>query len=142
MVSDGGCSAEMRERPARTHIPIATKRAVFERQDGICQCGCKTEIWTGRKCNVEWDHMPALRLRNINRDGTDYDPPQNDPRYLVARCKDSHAIKTRGAGATTAGTDIGAIKKERRRGRKMKPKQKIPSRPMGKGRRFQKRVKR
>lgn len=131
----------MRTRPARKNIPMAVKREVATRQGGICQCGCGTAIaWPeGDKCTVEFDHMPALRLREINRAGTDYIPAQNDSDYIVARCTESHLIKTSGSGATTAGTDIGAIKKERRRGRPPRPKtnwpkgQKIPSRPFPKG---------
>lgn len=125
----------MRDRPARVHIPIAVKREVAARQGDVCQCGCETPIWTGRKCNVEWDHCPALRLREINRAGDDYTLPQNDPRYIVARCRASHAAKTRGHGATTHRSDMGEIGRERRRGRKMKPKpkwakgKKIPARP-------------
>lgn len=121
------------DRPKRLHIPIAVKREVAKRQAGICQCGCNTPIWneTG-KCLVQWDHDPALRIRDINRRGTDYIPPQLDPAHIVARCPVSHHKKTRGTGATTAGTDVGAIKKLRKRERKPKPKRPIPSRPFSK----------
>lgn len=122
----------MRTRPPRAHMPIAVKRAVAERQGGICLCGCNTPIWTSKKCNVEWDHAPSIRLRDLNRKGDDYIPKQNDPDYIVARCKASHRIKTSGRGATTAFSDIGAIKKERRRGRPMKPKRTIAVRPFPK----------
>ena len=45
---------------------------------------------------VEWDHEPALALRQINEDGTDYIPPQHDPRYITPREKVDHDIKTTG----------------------------------------------
>jgi hypothetical protein len=110
------------DRPPRLYIPIAVKREIAERQDGICECGCGTPIWTGKKCNIQWDHDPALRLRDVRADGTDYIPAQLDPRYIVARCPTSHSAKTHGTGATTAGTDTGKIKKERWRARPEKPK--------------------
>jgi hypothetical protein len=130
------------DRPARKHIPIAVKRAVARRQNGVCQCGCGTVIFSdslGSRTaspNIQWDHDPALRLRDVNRRKTDYVPRQNDPNYLVARCRPSHRAKTSGTGATTAGTDTGKIKKERKRakkGRKTRwPSRKIPSRPFPK----------
>lgn len=125
------------DRPARRAIPIGSKREVAARQGGICECGCDTPIWTGKKCNIEWDHDPALRLRNINADGTDYDPPQHDPDYIVARCEASHDRKTHGTGATTAGTDAGKIKKERRRA-KPKKRHKWAARKMQSANRFPK----
>ena len=113
----------MTDRPPRKHIPMAVKRAVFTRQGGICLCGCKTPIWmeivvNGKKklkCNVIWDHSPAIRIRDISDDGLDYVPHQLDPNYLVARCPESNRRKTTGNGATTAGADAGLIKKERHR---------------------------
>lgn len=117
-------------RPKRKHIPIAVKRDVAARQDDHCQCGCgklirgrtpcaNREVWAN---GIHWDHEPALRLRDVNRRGTDYIPRQNDPKYLVARCVVSHRIKTIGDGISRkrsmAGTDMGKIKKERRRTKK------------------------
>lgn len=122
-------------RPPRLHIPIEVKREAARNQGGICQCGCKTPCWADAKQTkalVQWDHDPALRRRNVNRAGTDYVPRQLDPRYIVGRCAASHLIKTSGTGATTAGTDIGAIKKERKRNKALaglaKPKAKIQGR--------------
>lgn len=64
------------------------------------------------------DHFLALKLG-----GTD----TFDNKVLL--CIPCHAAKTHGTGATTAGTDIGKIKKERKR---LKPKLKRswPSRPV------------
>jgi hypothetical protein len=94
---------------------MLVKRIVAERQGWKCLCGCnQTLVFVGARCTLQWDHHPALRLRQPNVRGTDYVPGQNDPDYIVARCRDSHARKTHGTGATTAGSDIGAIKKERK----------------------------
>lgn len=124
----------MIDRPARRHIPLKVKRIAAELQGGICQCGCGTPCWADEKQTtalVQWDHDPALARRNIAWHGMDYSPPQLDPRYIVGRCRASHLRKTSGSGATTAGTDIGAIKKERKRNKalagKAKPKAKIHS---------------
>lgn len=114
-------------RPKRKYIPLAVKRAVGNRQHWVCKCGCGTEIAVGK---VHWDHEPALRLRDISPDGSDYIPPQNDPDYLDALCPVAHRAKTSGTGASTAGTDVGKIAKERRRDR---PARLTPKRPWPKG---------
>ncbi|GGC70437.1 hypothetical protein [Chelatococcus reniformis] len=66
----------------------------------------------------ELDHDPALGIRAVNADGTDWDPPQHDERYLVWRPKREHDVKTFGPGGekriTTAGGDIHRIAKLRR----------------------------
>lgn len=116
-------------RPKRKAVCMASKRIATARQNGICECGCGTPIWTGKRCNIQWDHMPALRLRDVRPDGKDYIPAQQDPAYIVARCRASHAAKTHGTGATTAGSDTGRIKKERKRA-KPKREYRWNSRPM------------
>ena len=118
----------MADRPKRKAIPIAVKRIVIARQDGICKCGCSAVMALHyQECHPHFDHEPALRLRAVNGAGTDYEPPQLDPRYIDARCPESHHAKTHGTGATTAGTDIGKIKKERKRSKATKPTRKIHS---------------
>lgn len=66
----------------------------------------------------ELDHDPALGTRAVNADGTDWDPPQHDVRYLVWRPEPGHKTKTFGPGGekriTTAGGDIHRIAKLRR----------------------------
>jgi hypothetical protein len=107
-------------RPKRRAIPKRVKMIVAVRQAWLCKCGCGLEIGLAVKSGTQWDHEPALRLRDIAPDGKDYIPPQHDPDYIDARCESSHAAKTHGSGATTAGSDIGKIKKERARSRKPK----------------------
>jgi len=124
-------------RPPRAYIPIDVKREAANNQGGVCACGCGTPCWADawrekpRESLVQWDHDPALRRRDVNEEWTDYVPPQLDPAYIVGRCAASHLVKTSGSGATTAGTDIGAIKKDRKRDKALtgltKPKQKIRS---------------
>lgn len=77
-------------RPPRTYMPAAVKRAVRRRQGDKCTCGCGRDIGRG----FIYDHHPQLAVREVNADGTDYIPPQNDPAYIVARCRDSDAPKT------------------------------------------------
>lgn len=117
----------MADRPRRRAIPQAVRRIVAENQCWVCLCGCERVIAL-RGGGIEWDHDPALRLRDVAPDGLDYIPPQHDPGYIVARCEASHGRKTRGSGATTAGTDIGKIRKDRKRARAPKLKRKMQSR--------------
>jgi hypothetical protein len=119
-------------RPARQTIRIASKRTAVRQQGGICKCGCGQVVSEKPKTNTHFDHRPPIRLRNVNQDGSDYDPPQQDPRYIDAICPVEHRRRTSGTGATVAGSDIGLIKKERRRekraaGARAKPKAKIQS---------------
>ena len=87
--------------------------------------------------DVEWDHDPALGVRPINEDGTDYDPPQHDPRYITPRSRENHAEKTNGTKATTAGSDKNRIAKVNRILGKTKQGQ--PKRAWPKGRKIQSR---
>lgn len=125
-------------RPKRRAIPKAVKVAVVNRQDGLCRCGCMQPVSAEPRTGTKFDHRPCLRLRNISEDGLDYDPHQHSERHIDAICREEHDRRTFGTGATTAGTDTGAIKKERKRGRPPKPKRrwakgsKIPSRPFQK----------
>ncbi len=103
------------DRPKRKPIPRRVRVVVVERQGGRCKCGCNQIVSEMPKTNTHFDHEPALILREVDSMGLDYIPPQHDPDYIDARCPLSHKIKTSGSGATTAGTDIGKMKKERRR---------------------------
>jgi len=98
------------------------KRAVCQRQKGVCVCGCGQPVSAKPKTGTHFDHEPALALRRVNRRRTDFIPPQWSSKHIDARCVASHHAKTHGTGATTAGTDIGKITKERKRERPPKPK--------------------
>lgn len=117
------------DRPKRRAIPVRIKRAVVERQGGICKCGCGQPVSWKPKTNTHFDHEPALRLREVSSAG-DYIPGQHSQAHIDAICPESHHAKTHGTGATTAGTDTGKIKKERKRARAPKPKRRWASRPL------------
>ena len=72
-------------------------------------------------------HEPALELRPINADGTDWEPPQHDPRYLYAELVACHKRETYHGknGAFKIGSDRWEIDKMRRREKKKsRPKRK------------------
>lgn len=86
-------------RLPRRKVPLAIALKVALRQLGLKQ--------------PELDHQPALGLRERAPDGG-YIPHEHDPDYLVWRDAEEHAVKTRGNGATTAGSDVHAIAKVKR----------------------------
>lgn len=63
---------------------------------------------------IQWDHEPALGLRAVNAETGEMTPTPNDPRFIRPMLPDDHAVKTRGAVATTAGSDVGKIAKQKR----------------------------
>lgn len=63
---------------------------------------------------VEWNHIPALGLREWNEDAGDYIPPANDPNYIVPMIKEAHKKLTNGNAATSADGDIHKIAKAKR----------------------------
>lgn len=62
----------------------------------------------------ELDHAPALARRDVDPETGQHVPHQHDVNYLVWMPKAEHAVKTRGSGATTRGSDIGEVAHERR----------------------------
>ena len=58
---------------------------------------------------IDWDHTWALGLRKLLPDGS-YVPDANDPRYIRPKRRGAHIVKTRGSGATTAGSDVGNMR--------------------------------
>ena len=56
---------------------------------------------------IQFDHFPALTLRSLDANG-EITPASNDYRYIRPMLAADHDIKTRGRGATTAGSDVGA----------------------------------
>lgn len=127
----------MDDRPKRRAIPVAVKRAVCARQNGVCKCGCGMVVSEKPKTGTKFDHRPPLRLRDLSQDG-DYTPHQHSADHIDALCRESHDRRTFGTGATTAGTDTGLIKKERKRGKPPKPSRKWGAGQKLKGRGFQK----
>ncbi|RWX72596.1 hypothetical protein EOA24_00510 [Mesorhizobium sp. M2A.F.Ca.ET.039.01.1.1] len=66
---------------------------------------------------VQFDHNPALELRPIDPETGDTIPPANSPDHIDLLLITEHKTKTFGRGGdkriTTAGSDIGNIKKLR-----------------------------
>lgn len=62
----------------------------------------------------EFDHTPALGLRDWDEEAGDYQPPQNDPHFIICRPEAEHDRKTFGTKATTYGSDIHVIAKDKR----------------------------
>jgi hypothetical protein len=63
---------------------------------------------------AELDHDPALGRRDWDEQAKDTVPPANDPKFLVWRPREGHKRKTFGTKATTYGSDIFEMAKERR----------------------------
>ncbi len=110
-------------RPKRKNIPKSVKEAVLARQNCCAECGGM--FWPDSK--VEFDHRPAIIMRSVNVDGTDYHPPQNDPEFIQALHAACHLKRTTGRlpGAsrtiTTKGSDVGLATKFRKLEGKLKP---------------------
>lgn len=62
---------------------------------------------------VDWDHFPALGLRDFDEATGKYTPDANDPKFIRPLGYDDHKRKTFGNGATTRGSDLGEIAKTR-----------------------------
>ena len=133
-------------RPKRKNIPPKIKAAVTQRQNGHC-AECRTIFTVDDK--IEYDHRPALVLRSVNVEKTDYHPPQNDPSFIEALHKLCHLKRTVGRipGAektiTVKGSDVWLAAKFRKLEGKNKPKRKRHiAAPTGfpKGRKMQSRV--
>jgi hypothetical protein len=82
----------------------------------------------GGSQKVVLDHDPPIRVRPLNKRGTDTVPPMNDPNYLAYITSTDHHEKTFLRGRHGQYSDIVLIKRERRRNRPAKPKRKIASR--------------
>lgn len=87
---------------------------------------------------IEWDHIPALAMREVDDEADEWVPHQHDPRYLTPLLRGEHKVKTNGTKATTAGSDKHMIAKTRRleaqrkllgRTKRKGAKRKIASRP-------------
>ena len=87
-------------KDVRKNIPLSIKLAVALRMLGF---------FKGQR--VDFDHDPALGLRDWDEEKRDFIPPQLDPDWIVIRTKPVHDIKTNGNGATSYGSDKHAIAK-------------------------------
>ena len=79
---------------------------------------------------AELHHRPALVNRRRKRNG-DYDPPANDPAYLVYLADDDHDVETRVRGQHGAHSDLGMNRKNKNIAKNRDPKRrkaKIPQR--------------
>ena len=103
-------------RPARRKVPRRIARVAMFAQSFGCACGCGLMIpgWT----EITIDHEPALALRKVNEDRTDYIPSQLDPAYLRIYIRGHDNNKTFGSGGTTRietrSGDIGKIQHVKR----------------------------
>ena len=70
------------------------------------QLGCSID-------QLELHHRPSLVNRRRKRNG-DYDPPANDPAYLVYLADDDHDIETRVRGQHGQHSDLGMVRKNKR----------------------------
>lgn len=120
----------MTDRPKRKAPTLAAKLAACERR-------LRELLGTEQ---IQYDHRPTLESREVNRAGTDFIPPQNDPKFLDALSREEHALRTFGTKATSLNSDAHSRAKIRRlRGEnKPKPKRAWPARKM-QGRAFEKR---
>jgi hypothetical protein len=87
-------------KDVRKNIPLSIKLAVALRMLGFAK---------GQR--VDFDHDPALGLREWDDEKRDFIPPQPDPEFIVIRTEPAHDIKTNGNGATSYGSDKHAIAK-------------------------------
>jgi hypothetical protein len=132
-------------RDVRKAIPLSVKVEVLLRMLGL------------KGVPINWDHDPALALREWDADSGDFIPPQLDPDYIFAKPQLEHRTKTTGRKgekrSTSYGSDAHAIAKLdrltpaaedfRRRmlakapgepaPERERPKHRIPSRPFPKG---------
>lgn len=87
----------------RPHMPLSVKLRA-----AILQLGLDP-------ARVDFDHNPALGLREFNEETKTYTPDANDPKFItVLERGEEHRIKTSGTPATSAGSDIHRIAKVKR----------------------------
>ncbi len=115
-------------RPKRKAIPRSVKILVLVRQKSRCaECG---ELLRDGMRRVEFDHRPAIIMRAVNVEGTDYHPPQNDPAHIEALHRGCHLKRTVGRlpdaakTVTTKGSDSWLAAKFRKLEGKNKPRRK------------------
>ena len=75
--------------PKRRPIPLHVKLDVALRALGL------------KESEIDWSHEPALGLRAIRDDGTDWSPAQHDPDFIFIRKSPEHdhiTFKNNGTG--------------------------------------------
>lgn len=103
-------SAEPRRTPPVGKQLAAAKRQIAEL---LKRCGMVPVEVPVEEVELQCDHDPALGLRDVCPKTGQHIPHQHDDRYLVFRPVEDHAVKTRGSGATTKGSDVGEMRKTR-----------------------------
>ncbi len=103
-------AAEPRRTPPVGKQLAAAKRQIAELMK---RCGMVPVEMPVEDVALDLDHDPALGLRDVCPKTGQHIPHQHDDRYLVFRPVATHAVKTRGSGATTNGSDIGEMRKTR-----------------------------
>jgi hypothetical protein len=76
-------------QPKRRPIPLHVKLDVALRALGL------------KESEIDWSHEPALGLRAIRDDGSDYEPRQHDPDFIFIRKSADHdhiTFKDNGTG--------------------------------------------
>lgn len=101
-----------RRAEPRRAVPLAKQLEASKRQiaDLMQKLGM---VPVSEPVELQLDHDPALGLRDVDQATGEHSPHQHDPQYLVWRPKPRHAEKTHGRGATTAGSDVGEMRKTR-----------------------------
>jgi hypothetical protein len=88
----------------RKNLPLSVKLAVALRMLGFT-----------KDDQVQFDHDPALALRDWDEEKQDFIPPQLDPESIVIRTSPAHLTKTTGRrgekSVTSYGSDAHAIAK-------------------------------
>ena len=143
-------------RLVRPHIPLAVRAQValrqlkyiepleyiaYHRSIGMSLRTILNELLADLAKNlgadkIELHHRPALLNRPWINEINDYEPPANDPRYLVYLAEDDHDIETRVRGQHGQHSDLGLGRKNKRIARNRDPKRrksKITSRGFRKG---------
>jgi hypothetical protein len=131
-------------RLPRPYIPVAVRAEVVWRQlveANLAQFVNIPErnkgVWVERQLRrlfgdsskVELHHRPALVNRRRNRN--EYNPPANDPAFLVYLPEDEHVIETRVRGPRGQHSDLAIARKRKRAERKNRRlKYRWPSRPL------------
>lgn len=107
---------------------------LFERQDGLCGCGCGRSISLQKPRNFIIEHLQALARGGSN-------DLSNKALWFVGCAKDK-TFHPRSMASSISSDLFEVAKTKRLEKRRLglerpKPKRRLPSRPMGKGKGFQ-----